>query len=125
MDGSDKTLGSLVEMIFTKIPKPECTYTVAVAEQISSEISLFQLLMNILVAGAKKLYGDNITPNDISEDQFEELKTYIRSIGYEIKHNYKFLIDDPDIDDKYKPRIMNIWFEPIIPKYNCRGRKIL
>lgn len=124
MDGSDKTLSGLVDMIFTNSPKPECTYTVAVAEQISTEVSLFQLLMNILVAGAKKLYGDNITPNDISEEQFEELKTYIRSIGYEIKHEYKFLIDDPDIDDKYKPRIMNIWFEQIIPKYNCRGRKI-
>jgi hypothetical protein len=121
---SEQSLIGLVNTIFTTSPKPPCTYTIAVAEEVSSQITLFQLLMNLLIAGAKKLYGENITPNDITHEQFEELKLYMESVGYVIKHNYKFLTDDPNIRDEDKPRVINIWFEQVILKYDCHGRKI-
>jgi hypothetical protein len=121
---SENTLRCLVNTIFTSIPKPPCTYTIAVAEEISSQVTMFQLLMNLLIAGAKKLYGETITPNDISNEQFEELKRYMESVGYEIKHNYTYLNDDPNIKDEDKPRVINIWFEQFVIKYDCHSRRI-
>lgn len=121
---SENTLRCLVNTIFTSIPKPPCTYTIAVAENISSQVTMFQLLMNLLIAGAKKLYGETITPNDISNEQFEELKRYMESVGYEIKHNYTYLNDDPNIKDEDKARVINIWFEQFTIKYDCHNRRI-
>lgn len=121
---NDQTLQGLVNTIFTSTPKPPCTYTIAVAEEVSSQVSLFQLLMNLLIAGAKKLYGEAVTPNDISQEQFEELKRYMESVGYEIKHNYTFLNNDPNLKDEDKPKVINIWFEQVIIKYDCHGRRL-
>ena len=42
-----------------------------------NQVVMFQLLMSFLIAGAKHLYGNQITPEQISEKQFEELKDYI------------------------------------------------
>lgn len=122
---SEKTLAELVNTIFTSIPKPPCTYRIALAQDISCQSSMFQLLMSILIAGAKKIYGETITPNDISIEQFEELKRYMESAGYEIKYNYTYLNNDPNIKDEDKPRIINIWFEQFVIKYDCHGRRVV
>lgn len=124
MEDKYQSLDSLVNMIFSKDPKPECTYNIKLSEQ--SDITPFQFLMTFLIQGAKFLYGENITPNDISETQFQTLKSYMESIGYRIKHNYKYLDQfiDLDMDESLKPRFINIWFEEIIPKYNCHGIRI-
>ena len=122
----EKSLESIIDTIFTQPPKSPCTYNIALAEQVITQTTIFQLLMSILINGARKLYGENITPNDISHEQFEQLKKYIESIGYQIKYNYKFLTDqnvDQNVDQN-KPKIMNIWFEPIQVKFDCHGRKI-
>lgn len=122
---SEKTLTELVNTIFTSTPKPPCTYKIALAQDIFSQATMFRLLMNVLIAGARKLYGETVTPNDISDEQFEELKRYMESAGYEIKYNYRYLNDDPNIKDEDKPRVINIWFEQFIIKYDCHGRRVL
>jgi hypothetical protein len=118
---------TLVDMIFSKPPKPPCTYTLMLPENvIANQVTIFQLLMSFLIAGAKHLYGDHITPEQISERQFEELKDYIESIGYIIRYNYKYLAinDDNDLSPLQQPRIINIWFEKYFQKTDCHGRKI-
>lgn len=117
-----QTLNSLIKTIFTGPPRPPCTYTIAVSDD--QNTTLFQLLMSILITGAKFLYGESITPSDISQEQFDELKLYIESIGYQIKYNYTN-VGDENIPDELKPRIINIWFEPIPPpQIDCHGRRI-
>ena len=113
---------TLVNVIFSKPPKPPCTYNLMLPETvIINQVVMFQLLMNFLIAGAKYLYGNYITPEQISEKQFEELKHYIESIGFVIKYNYKYLTNDetnyPDnLSPLEHPRVINIWFEKYFEK---------
>lgn len=115
---------SLINLIFSKPPKPPCTYTLMLPETVVvNQVVMFQLLMSFLIAGAKHLYGNQITPEQISEKQFEELKDYIESIGYMIRYNYKYVTND-NLSSLEQPRIINIWFEKYIQKTDCHGRKI-
>jgi hypothetical protein len=83
----EHTFEKLIDIIFVDSPKPPCTYNISLPSDNSA--SMFQLLMTLLISGARKLYGENIAPSDISEYQFEELKRYIESVGYVIKYNYR------------------------------------
>ena len=73
--------------IFSEPPKKPCTYNISILQ--SPNITLFQLLMSILVSGARHLYGESISPNDITSEQFDELKCYMESVGYKIKYLIK------------------------------------
>lgn len=123
-----QNIESLVDMIFSKPPKPPCTYTLMLPETVVvNQVIMFQLLMSFLIAGAKHLYGNHITPEQISENQFDELKHYIESVGYVICYNYRYLTDE-ELTSRYltdeQPRVINIWFEKYFEKTDCHGRKI-
>ena len=116
------TLQDIVIKIFSEPPKNPCTYNLSVLN--SPNITLFQLLMSLLISGARHLYGESVSPNDITNDQFEELKSYMESVGYKIKHNYTLLNEndsDPNTLDEHNPRMINIWFEEFKPIINCHG----
>jgi hypothetical protein len=117
------TSENLIDIIFVDSPKPPCTYNLSLPDDNSS--TMFQLLMTLLICGAKKLYGENITPSDINEDQFEELKRYIESVGYVIKYNYNNNNNNNNnIEQTIKPKIINIWFEQYISLTDCHGRRV-
>jgi hypothetical protein len=115
-----ESMYELIETIFSKYPKPPCTYRLTH----SPDVSLFQLLMSLLINGAKRLYGENITPNDITEEQFKELQSYIESVGYKIKYNFSN-IPNPNNTNGEQARIINIWFEEIIDYMNCHGIRVI
>lgn len=122
-----KNMETLVEMIFSKPPNPPCTYTLMLPENVNvNQVIMFQLLMNFLIAGAKKLYGNDITPQQISDKQFQELKYYIESVGYMIKYNYNeptnSLISSAQNESTNK--VINIWFEKYFEQIDCHGRKV-
>jgi hypothetical protein len=125
-----QNIEALVNVIFSKPPKPPCTYNLMLPETvIVNQVIMFQLLMNFLIAGAKYLYGNHITPEQISEKQFEELKHYIESIGFMIRYNYKYITNDDtnypkNLSPLEHPRVINIWFEKYFEKTDCHGRKI-
>jgi len=105
---------TIVEMIFAHPPKPPCTYNVVLGCESNGTNNTLHMLMQILIQGARKKFGNNIAPHQISEKQFNELKQYMRSIGYDVKHNYT-------CDDSNNPTSINIWFEPFIAHVDCRG----
>jgi hypothetical protein len=104
---------SIVNVVFAKEPLPPYTYNIALAED-AYNVTLFQLLMNILMCGAKKIYGDFITADNLTKDQFEELQKYMMSIGYIIKYNYTY-------NKENIPIKVNIWFEPYMYNSKCNG----
>jgi hypothetical protein len=112
------TVNDIVNKIFTKPPLPPCTYALKLSfeNENTIEVNMFHFLMKILIDGAKILYGEDITPNQISPYQFDILKQYILSLGYELKHNYTYLDDD-----NTKPYKINIWFEPYKQLVSCNG----
>lgn len=103
---------SIVNVIFAKEPLPPYSYNIKLAEDTHG--TLFQLLMNILLCGAKKIYGENITADNITKKQFEELQKYMMSIGYIIKYNYTY-------NEENIPIKVNIWFEPYMFSSKCNG----
>jgi len=118
----EHTFEKLVDIIFVDSPKPPCTYNIAL--QNDKNPTMFQLLMTLLISGARKLYGKNITPSDINKYQFEELKRYIESIGYVIKYNYNKIEQTNEATD-IGQQVINIWFEQYIPLLNCHGIPLL
>ena len=104
---------SIVNVVFAKEPLPPYTYNIGLAED-AYNVTLFQLLMNILMCGAKKIYGDFITAENLTKRQFEELQRYMMSIGYIIKYNYTYNKEGIAIK-------VNIWFEPYMYNSKCNG----
>lgn len=92
-----------VEFLFSSEPKPPLSYNL----NIDCE-SKFPFLLEILLKGAKKIYGQ-ITPLDITEKQFDKLNEYMESIGFSTKYNYTY-----DNNDENKITHVNVWFVPYI-----------
>jgi len=110
-------VANLANLLFTKPPLDPCTYKVI------SNTNMFHPLMDLLIRGAKILYGDNITPQDMTEAQFNLLKKYMLSIGYIIKYNYSSRDELANILPQ--PHIINIWFEPFSIHRDCHGRLVI
>jgi hypothetical protein len=111
-------LSNIINTVFSQSPKPPCTYVLNF--QKGKYFNVFHLLMNILIIGAKKLFGSDITPNKITETQFNRLKEYIESLGYIVKYKFNYKIENDNIIKD----TVNIWFEPYMFISNCKGIKI-
>jgi hypothetical protein len=109
------TISDVVEFLFSRPPMEPCTFQVF---SNGSKGNMFPVLMDVLINGAKKLYGPDITPPQITDAQFEVLKKYMLSLGYQVKHNYTYN------EDNSKALLINIWFEPYKYHTNCKGRLI-
>jgi len=120
---SIKSIDNIVDLVFSKDPKPPCTYYLTLPEYQITQSQIFNMLMSVLISGAKRLYGDSIRPSDISDKQFSTLKMYIESLGYSLKYDYKPIVNK-DIEFIIPPTVINIWFEPYYKKYDCHGRNI-
>lgn len=115
------SIPQIVDFIFAKSPSLPGSYNLilpskGIPNTDEYNASIFPYLMGILITGAKKLFGEDITPATMSEEQFDLLKKYILSIGFQVKHEYTYL------NDSNIPNIINIWFEPYSPKVDCHGR---
>jgi hypothetical protein len=113
INGRDLDTLSIVNIVFVKEPLPPYTYSVLLSEH-TYNVTLFQLLMNILICGAKKIYGEDITADNITKAQLETLQRYMMSIGYIIKYNYTY-------NEENIPIKVNIWFEPYMFQSKCNG----
>lgn len=111
--GQSITISELVDWLFSQPPFEPCTYNIfwGNTHLVSPEI-MFPTLMSIFINGAKKLYGDDITPSKISDKQFNNIKSYILSIGFQVKHSFTYI---------YDKTLINIWFEPFTLIKNCKG----
>lgn len=96
-------LETFIHNLFLQEPKSPCTYNVALP--VNYKGSMFKILFYILISGAKILYGENITPDDITSSQFVTLNKYMSSIGHQIEYNYTYHNDIPVL--------LNIWFKKI------------
>jgi len=110
---NDINLYQLINVLFSNSIKPPNSIIVDI-EKIGKELNIttFQTLMTILINGAKILFGENITPDNISETQYDTLKQYIQSIGFELHHEYKY-------DENGIPIMVNVYFLPYIGNEKC------
>jgi len=104
-------INGVVDMVFSSSPLPPCTYKI----ELIDDTLVFQVLYKILIKGARKLYGPDITADNINSNQLNTLKRYIQSLGYLLKYNYSF------DDETLEPTHVNVWFETIKGLQNCNG----
>lgn len=114
------SITDIINKVFTRPPCAPCTFSLVFQE----DVPVFQTLMTILITGAKRLYGETITPSDISDRQFLELQRYMESLGYHVKYNYRNVTSGEisETEPEEPVRIINIWFEPYFQKTDCSGR---
>ena len=61
------------------------------------------VLMNIFISGCDILFGSNVTPSNIKQEQFELINKYINSFGYNTNFKYTY-------NDKKVPVNLDIFF---------------
>lgn len=112
------TVQDIVNTVFVQPPRDPCTYSLMVTDSPFDDVrvAMFPFLMEILTTGAKKLFGDDITPQNITSQQFDKLKLYMLSLGYQVKHNFSYHND---------ATLINIWFEPYTCSRNCHGNIVV
>ena len=69
------------------------------------------VLMNIFISGCQILFGDTITPVNITKDQFKTVNKYINSFGYETHYEYTYNdILGKNGETIKKPSNLNVYF---------------
>lgn len=108
-------LYQLINLVFTNSIKPPNSIVIDI-KRIATEqhLTVFQALMTILLNGAKILFGENISVENITESQHETLQKYIQSIGFDLHHEYKY-------NENGIPIMVNVYFLPYIGNDNCNG----
>ncbi len=109
------TISELVDTVFSNPPQKAYSYPllISVPQDVDHRVYTFPYLMSILIHGAKKLFGESVSPQTITTDQFSTLKAYMLSLGYLLKTRYSYSQDNE--------LIVNIWFEKYKPIVNCKG----
>lgn len=114
------SINNFIDIVFESTPKPICTYNLIIRSHDSNgKNNPFGILMSIFIRGAKKIFGESITPQEMNSDQFELMIKYMLSMGYRTKYNYTYLDDHQTI-----PYAINIWFEEVKQRTDCTGRRI-
>lgn len=111
-------LYQLINLIFSNSPKPPNSIIIDIKKIADKQgLTIFQSLMTFLINGANILFGENISAESITDKQHDILQEYIKSIGFELHHEYKY-------DTNGIPIIINVYFLPYIGNQSCNGLKI-
>ncbi len=98
IDGGEITLDNLIEKIFTEPVKPPKSIQISFSENKTLK-EVFENLLTFLVNGMKLKYsldGSTVDIENLTSKQIDEVKSYINSIGFNLK------IVDYKADDFYK-----------------------
>jgi hypothetical protein len=113
---STMDLKDLILKLFTNPPQNKHSFGIelenaneaAETEEAKNKILTYKnnLLMTIFINGSRILFGEAVTPANISETQFNLLNRYMESIGYTC--NYEYVKNEDNVNTN-----INIWFEYI------------
>lgn len=110
------TIDGFIENLFSQSPKPPCSVNI----NLTNPDNKLNTLMTILLNGAKYLYGPNVSPRNLSQEQFEFLQYYFNSMGYIIRYKKIFL----DVEQTILCKV-DIWFDKLKRQTTCDGRTII
>lgn len=69
------------------------------------------VLMNIFISGCQILFGNQVTPANITEDQFTTINKYINSFGYQTHYEYTYTETLGENGETIKkPSNLNVYF---------------
>ena len=96
-------LSKMIKTLFASRPTPPNSYkldlsmddTPEMTQEVLNELAktTSNVLMNIFISGCEILFGNDITPDKISPEQFELVNKYINSFGYNTNFKYTYKDD--------------------------------
>jgi len=93
-------IDDMVNTIFKNEPKEK--KSIHLSFDVTEEYELFKILVDILTKGLKILFGDEnglVNINTITEDNFNTIKKYFNSFGFNIKYVYHLPLDKITVDN--------------------------
>lgn len=85
-NGLESNIFGIAQQICQCPPKQPCSYNFIMDHECDPDIE-FDLIKDFTLACMKILFGENVTPNDLNEGQFDKLQSYIQSVGYHLNVN--------------------------------------
>lgn len=119
---SEVDLKKMITIVFSQPPADPGSYkldlsveteTVEQDPEFANELAktTANVLMNIFISGCQILFGDTITPANITEDQFTTVNKYINSFGYQTHYEYTYTdIIGENGETIKKPSNLNVYF---------------
>jgi hypothetical protein len=97
---SEVDLKKMIAIVFSQPPAESGAYKLDLSVDSSVEQdpefanqlakTTANVLMNIFISGCQILFGDTITPANITEEQFTTVNKYINSFGYQTHYEYTY-----------------------------------
>lgn len=96
---SEVELSKMIQVVFSNPPENPNSYKldlsvddIEMTDEILDQLakSTSNILMNIFISGCKILFGEDITPSNITDDQFQLINKYIHSFGYNTHYEYTY-----------------------------------
>ena len=106
MSEKDLDLFKTINMIFTMEVKEPKTYNLRLNpdDPNNSDKNINDILINVFINGMNTLFGKETNPGNITQDQFDILNNYMKSLGYNTLMNLV-------MDKNNTPKSIDISFE--------------
>lgn len=118
---SEVDLQKMVSIVFSQPPSEPGSYKLDLSvdsddtqdPEFANELAktTANVLMNIFISGCQILFGNNITPANITDEQFKTVNKYINSFGYQTHYEYTYIDTlNENGDTIKKPSNLNVHF---------------
>lgn len=101
-----------LNVIFTEAPKEPNTYNLRLDDSNpdNANIKIEDILINVFVNGLKTLFGESVNFRTITQEQYNLINQYMRSLGYNAIFEYEY-------DDDNFPINVKVWFEKLVQTF--------
>lgn len=96
------------EVIFGEEPKPPNHYNLRLdtTNPENDSVLIDDVLINIFFTGLKALFGEEVTLQNITQEQYFRVNEYMKSLGYQTMLDYQY-------DENNQPVHVKIWFDQV------------
>jgi hypothetical protein len=97
-DGIESNIHNIATQICSELPKIPCSYRLFIDEQIDNDIEC-DIMRDFTLSCIHILFGEHMTPCELSSHQYELLNSYVNSVGYTL------LVNVVELPNEYQYRI--------------------
>jgi hypothetical protein len=82
-DGLETNIYEIAKQICVLPPKPPCSIQLVMEDDTETSVE-YDLIKDFTLGCMRVLFGQDATPCDLNEEQFDRLNQYVKSVGYQI-----------------------------------------
>ena len=120
---SEVDLKKMIAIVFSQAPADRGAYKLDLSVDTEQNVeqdpefanelakTTANVLMNIFISGCQILFGNQVTPANITEEQFTTVNKYINSFGYQTHYEYTYTETiNENGETVKKPSNLNVYF---------------